>query len=246
MPLDMNLTKTKGLFITGTDTGVGKTLIAGAIARILSNKGLKVGVFKPVASGCRRDREGLISSDTEFLAHCANSDFPLSTINPITFLTPAAPIACQEHENRKVDFDQIADAYNFLCQNCDLVIVEGIGGAMVPISQDVDVLDLAKAFDLNTVIVARPDLGTINHTLLTIGAIRNAGLRLAGVVINGYDIATADLAIETAPAIIAQTSRTEILSIVPFDDESNVEEGNLGELITETLDDCDWKNLANS
>jgi dethiobiotin synthetase len=92
MPIDLKLPKKAGLFITGADTGVGKTVVAGAIARILADKGHKVGVFKPIATGCRRDWEGLVSYDTEFLANCANSNLSLSTITPVGYLTPAAPL----------------------------------------------------------------------------------------------------------------------------------------------------------
>ena len=244
MPLEMDLPKQPGLFITGTDTGVGKTLIAGAIANILASSGCKTGVFKPVATGCERRREGLVSSDAEFLAFCANSDLPLSVINPITYITPAAPLACEEFENRAVDFEPIAAAYTHICQQSDFVIVEGIGGVRVPVSDDVDVLDLACCFQLPVVIVARASLGTINHTLLTIDAIQNANLRLAGVVINGYDPYNATKDEETAPAIIARCGQTEILAVVSHDEESNVEQGLLGRQTIEILTDCDWIELA--
>ena len=242
--MEMDLPKAKGLFITGTDTEVGKTLIAGAIAKIFSEKGYRVGVFKPVASGCRSEREGLISYDAEFLAYCANCEFPLSVVNPVSFITPAAPAVCEETERRKVDFEHIATTYKHICDNSDVVIVEGIGGVRVPISDDVDVLQMAKWFDLPVVVVSRPNLGTINHTLLTIDAARNAGLELAGVVINGYDITSADTAVETAPGVIAQWGGVRILSIVPFDEETDVDQGRLGNLILETLADCDWPKLA--
>ena len=175
----MELPQANGLFITGTDTSIGKTIIAGAIARLLTDKGHKVGVFKPIATGCRKEREGMVSSDAEFLAFCAESDFPLSVINPVNFFIPAAPILCQEYEKNKIDFEEILTAYNHIRQNSDLIIVEGIGGIRVPLSGDVDVLGLAKVLNLPVVVVARPDLGTINHTLLTIDAVRNAGLKLA-------------------------------------------------------------------
>ena len=239
----MELPKAKGFFITGTDTGVGKTVVAGGIAKILSQDH-RVGVFKPVASGCRKQREGLINDDAEFLSCCANCQFPLSVVNPVGFITPAAPVVCEEVEHRRVDFEQIATAYKYICENSDVVIVEGIGGLLVPISDSVDVAEMAKWFDLPVVIAARPGLGTINHTLLTIDAVRKAGLDLAGVVINGYDVSKADTAIETAPAVIAQWGDTQILSIVPFDEDTDIEKGLLGDSIVETLDGCDWAQMA--
>ena len=94
MPINLNLPKKPGLFITATDTAAGKTVVAGAIAKILTDKGLKVGVFKPIATGCHQTWEGLVAYDTEFLATCANSDLPLSAITPIGLVTAAAPIVC--------------------------------------------------------------------------------------------------------------------------------------------------------
>ncbi len=243
MTLNLHLPKAKGLFITGTDTGVGKTLIAGAIAHLLVRQGLKVGVFKPVASGCRSEREGLVSDDTEFLSLCAESEMPLTVINPVTFQTPAAPITCIEHEHRPMDYEQIATAYTYLCEHSDAVIVEGIGGALVPLTKTETILDLAAEFDLPTLIVARPDLGTINHSLLTIKAVRDAGLPLAGMVINGYDAMNAGLAEETAPEVIASVGRTTILAIVPYDEQASVEAGRLGPAAPEALRIWDWKSL---
>jgi dethiobiotin synthetase len=241
--LDLNLPKKNGLFITGTDTGVGKTLIAGGIAAVLRGQGLKVGVFKPIASGCR-DEGILVSSDTEFLAMCADADYSLSVISPVTYKTPAAPISCVQLEGRDIDYEEIVTAYNYLCENTDVVIVEGIGGAMVPLDAEHTVLDLAVEFNLPVVVVARPNLGTINHSLLTIAAVRNAGLPVAGLVISGYNAFEADIAEETSPDVICGFSNTNLLSIVPFDEESSVEEAQLGAGVIETLSFCDWKALS--
>ena len=235
-----------GLFITATDTGVGKTLVTGAIARLLTNAGQKVGVFKPVASGCRHDRQGLVSGDAEFLALCAQTDYPLSVITPVCYKTPAAPLACAEYERTPVDFEAIAAAYRYLCNTCDVVLVEGIGGALVPLTETETILDLAVVFDLPTVVVARAQLGTINHSLLTLATVRAAGLPVAGVVINGYNALAADVAEETAPDIIARCGQTNILTILPNDPESCVEEGRLGGTILEIMAQCDWDGLSKS
>ena len=243
MNIDFILPKSKGLFVTGTDTGVGKTLIAGGIANILARSGKKVGVFKPVASGCRKTREGLVSEDAEFLAYCANSELPLSVINPVTFEIPAAPIVCQEAEGREVDFEQISSAYKYICENSDIVIVEGIGGIRVPISKDVDVLDLAKAFGLRMVIIARPGLGTINHTLLTIDAVVEAGLRLAGIVISGYDESKATVAERTVAEVIARCRDVSVLAVVPFDPMTNIKAGIIGEQVIDSLTNVDWDKI---
>jgi len=247
--MEYQFAKHKGLFITATDTGVGKTVIAGAIAKILRQSGKnacptrRVGVFKPIATGCKSTREGLVSEDTEFLSCCAESEFSLDDITPITYSTPAAPLACEAAEHRIVDLEKIITAYNYICSKTDCIIVEGIGGIRVPITAGLDVLGMAKAFALPVVIVARPNLGTINHTLLTIDAVRNANLPLAGVIINGYDESKADFAWQSAPAIIADVGKTQILAVVPFDDRTNTEKGIIGDSIIAGLGEVDWVKI---
>ncbi|HUW18076.1 MAG TPA: dethiobiotin synthase [Sedimentisphaerales bacterium] len=244
MPINLSLPRKSGLFVTGTDTGVGKTVIAGAIARILTDRGLKVGVFKPIATGCNRHWEGRVSYDAEFLANCANSNLSLSTITPVGYLTPAAPIVSAAHEGRPMDFESIANAYRQICESSDIVIVEGIGGVRVPLTAEFDLLDLAAEFDLPVVIVARATLGTINHTLMTIDCLRSARLKIAGVVINGYDATEAGVAEETAEQVIAQCGRVNVLAVAPYDETINIEQPHLGETITSVLMECDWAKLA--
>ena len=244
MPINLNLPKKPGLFITGTDIGVGKTVIAGAIAKILTDKGLKVGVFKPIATGCHRAWEGLVSYDTEFLATCANSDSPLSTITPAGFVTAAAPIVSAAREGTPIDFNKIAVAYKSICQTCDTIIVEGIGGVRVPLTTEFDLLDLAVEFDLPMVIIARSNRGIINHTLMTVDCVRATELKIAGVVINCYDATEATSAENTAEQVIAHCAGVNILAVVPFDETVSIQEQDLGEFILDSLAGCDWANLA--
>jgi dethiobiotin synthetase len=244
MPIDLNLPGKNGLFITGTDTGVGKTLIAGAIAKILTDNGQKVGVFKPIAAGCVRHWEGVVSCETEFLANCANSDLPLSTITPVGYITPAAPVVGAAQEKRPVDFDSIAAAYKQICKNTDIVIVEGIGGVRTPLTAEFDMLDLAVEFNLPVVIIARLNSGTINHTLMTIDCIRAAKLKIAGIVLNGYNAVEETVAEEIAGPVIAQCSGVDILCTVPFDETVDIEAQNSGEMIIPSTMDCDWAELA--
>jgi dethiobiotin synthetase len=244
MPINLNLPKKEGLFIIGTDTGVGKTAVAGAIAKILTNKGHKVGVFKPIATGCKRHWEGLVSCETEFLADCANSDLSLSTITPVGYLTTAAPIISSACEKQPIDFNKIAAAYNQICKDSDIVIADGIGGVRTPLTEEFDLLDLAAEFDLPMVIVARPDPGTINHALMTIDCIRAAELKITGVVINGYNATKATIAEEVAEQVINRCSDVKVLSIVPFDEAVDIENTNLGEVVVESLSDCNWAKLA--
>jgi dethiobiotin synthetase len=244
MPINLNLPKKPGLFVTGTDTGVGKTLIAGAVARILTEDGRKVGVFKPIATGCKRGWEGMVSGDTEFLCFCANSDLHLSTVTPVGYVTPAAPIVSAAKEKQDIDFAKIATAYEQICQVSDVVIVEGIGGVRVPLTSEFDLLDMAVEFSLPVVIVARPDLGTINHTLMTIDCVRSANLKIAGVIINRYDATESTIAEETAEQVIAHCGGVNVLAVVPFDETVNIEQPNAGEMVMPSLAHCDWAKLA--
>ena len=223
---------------------MGKTLIAGAIAKIFTESGLKVGVFKPIATGCNRHWEGLISVDTEFLATCANSGLSFSTITPVGYITPAAPIVGAVREKNPIDFDSIAVAYKQVCENSDVVIVEGIGGVRTPLTVEFDLLDLAVEFSLPVVIVSRLGPGTINHTLMTIDCIRAAKLKIAGVVLNGYNAIDETLTEQTAGPVIAQCGGVNILCTVPFDETVDIESQNPGEMIIPSLLDCDWAELA--
>lgn len=238
--------KTNGLFITGTDTGVGKTLITGGIAQLLTQQGMRVAVFKPIATGCRSEMGEWVSDDAVFLAMCAGIDEPLTAIMPVCYQTPAAPLVAARAEKQPIDYEQIVAMYSYLSRSYDVILVEGIGGALVPLDEETTILDLAAAMGLPTVVVARSRLGTINHTLLTLRAVRDAGLPLAGVVINGYNAATADLAEETAPNIIAELGKTKILAIVGYDEDSSVENLHLGKMVLAGLSACNWKALIAS
>ncbi len=156
-----------GLFITGTDTSVGKTVVAGAIAASLARRLHRVAVCKPVATGCEHRREGLVSQDAEFLAHHANAKFPLNVICPQRFAEPLAPAIAAERAGTSLEWESIDSAIKNMTRESDILIVEGVGGVLVPMDSSHTVLDMIKWLGLPTVIVVRPGLGTINHTLLT-------------------------------------------------------------------------------
>jgi dethiobiotin synthetase len=219
-----------GWFVTGTDTGVGKTVAAGALARVLRERGKRPGVFKPMATGCRRDpRLGLVSEDTEFLAHCAESSATLETITPVRYAAAVAPLVAAEHEKRPIDFDAIEDGFHRVRSNCDWMIVEGVGGLLVPLERRRSVADLAVEYGYPLIIVARPGLGTLNHTLLTIEAARQRKLKIAAVVINNYEPASSTLAEETNPEVISRVGRLRLPIIVPFDKELDVSKGRMSD-----------------
>jgi len=245
------LPRLRGLLVTGTDTGVGKTLIAGAIARCLRDAGLSVEVFKPAASGCRRDRGDLVSTDAEFLAACADSRRPLADITPVRYASALAPNVAAGREGHPVDLDAIFEAYARLQGAADAVIVEGVGGLLCPISDELWVVHFARMAGLPVVIVARAELGTINHTLLTVHAARSAGLRVAGVVVNRYRAdreppavyGDAELAMLTNPDQIAQRGQVTVLALVPEDPDSSVEQARLGADVRSAVDRVDWEGI---
>ena len=215
IPTVLNPSPIPGLLVTGTDTGIGKTLIAGAIAAQLRKQGVRVGVLKPAASGCIRQREGLVSEDAEFLAHCADAPHPLDVIAPQRFAEPLAPAVAAQRLGVSLDWEAINRSLRLVCANSDLLIVEGVGGLMVPMDEKHTMLDLARWLRLPAVVVARPNLGTINHTVLTTDALRGAKVKVAGVVINRYPADTPGAAEETNPRAIEKWGKVPVLCIVP-------------------------------
>ena len=203
-----------GLFVTGTDTGVGKTVVAAAIAYALRRRGTRVGVCKVAATGCQRRREGLVSEDAEYLAHWADSRHPLDVVCPQRFSEPLAPAVAAERAGRPLDWAAIRSSLNTIASDSDVMVVEGVGGVLVPMDDGHTVLDLMAALRLPAVVVARAGLGTINHTLLTVAALRAAGVAVAGVVVNRYP-ADADTATETNPAAIERYGRVPVLCVCP-------------------------------
>jgi dethiobiotin synthetase len=249
----------KGVFVTGTDTEVGKTLIAGGIARSLRKEGLGMEVFKPAASGCARGREGLISGDAEFLAACAESRRSPAQIAPLRYRWALAPNVAAEKESRPVDLEVMFDCYRQLEGACDAVVVEGVGGLLCPIRDDFWVIHFARLTGLPLVIVARPNLGTINHTLLTLHAARTMGIRVAGVIVNRFPVEPedpertrrsrhemlddSDYAIRTNPTQIALRGRTKILALTPEEPDNSVEMITIGRDTQYVLDQVDWPRV---
>jgi dethiobiotin synthetase len=174
-----------GLFVTGTDTGCGKTAVACALARAAREAGLRVRVLKPVETGCDVAPDGrLLPHDAALLAGAAGDDAPLARICPYPFRLPAAPEVAAEREGVAIDVGRVEKAYVEATSDADLVLVEGAGGLRVPLRSDFDMADLALRLDLPLLVVCRARLGTLNHTLLTLEAAERRGLRVAGVVVS--------------------------------------------------------------
>jgi dethiobiotin synthetase len=249
------LPELRGVLVTGTDTEVGKTLVAAALCRSLRSRGYTVEPFKPVASGCRRSPAGLLSEDAECLAWAADSRRLLAEIAPQCFTAALAPHVAARRERREVDLDAVFDAYRRLDGAADAVVVEGVGGLLCPIREDFWVIHLARMLRLPVVIVVRADLGTLNHTLLTLHAARSAGLEVAGVIVNRYRIdpklreseaaakGDAVLAMHTNPDEIARLGGVEVLALVPEESASSVERARIGPGVQFAVDQVDWATL---
>lgn len=212
----MTKKRVPGLFITGTDTGVGKTYVAALIARQLHRAGRRVGVYKPVASGCVDEGGQFASEDARVLWEAAGHPGELERVCPQRFRAPLAPHLAAAEEGRRIDEDLLRSGIDYWRQRSEVILVEGVGGLMCPLGSDIYVADLAYDFDYPLVVVARNALGTINHTLQTLitSAAFCEGLPIAGVVLNRTsaepDPSTAsnrkELQSRTGPPILAEVA----------------------------------------
>ena len=168
------------VFITGTDTGCGKTAVACALARSLRAAGKRVRVLKPIETGCAAG----VAADALALAEAAGDDAPVERLCPYRFALAAAPEVAARAEGISIELARIESALARAREDADLVIVEGAGGLLVPISPGLDMAGLARRLALPVVVAARATLGTINHTLLTLEASRARDLRVLGVVVS--------------------------------------------------------------
>lgn len=208
MYLSRKLLKNKGVFITGTDTEIGKTFVAGLVVKELKRKGINPGVMKPFASGSRED--------ALYLKKIAKVNDSLETINPVFFRKPLAPYVAAQLSKKRIYLNKVWNAYKILKNKYDFLVIEGAGGLFVPITNKIHIIDVAKKFNLPLIIVSRPGLGTINHTLLTVKCARDYGLEIEGVIINYSKPQKKELAEKTNPDIIMKFGKVRILGIVPY------------------------------
>ena len=206
----------RGFLVTATDTGVGKTVVTGGIAAALARKGVDVGIMKPFATGARRVGRGLVSDDARFLQRAAGSEDSLDLINPVCLKPPLAPSLAAELEKKPIDLQAVWSAWRTLKGLHSTMIVEGVGGLLVPLLPRFTVARFAQRLKLPLLIVTRPTLGTINHTALTVHAARSHGLRVAGLIINHAARIRPGLAERLNPAALEAETRVPVLGIIPF------------------------------
>jgi dethiobiotin synthetase len=204
----------RGVFITGTDTGVGKTLVATAIVRALVASGLRVAGMKPVASGAERGPDGLRNADALALSGAANVAAPYETLNPYCFEPPIAPHIAAREAGVAIDIHRVRSLFQELAHEADFVVVEGAGGWLAPISATQTLADLALALEVPVILVVGLRLGALNHALLTAESIAARGAQLAGWAASHVDPAFARSA-ENLATLEARL-RAAPLASVPF------------------------------
>ncbi len=204
-----------GLFIAGTDTGVGKTFIAGGLASFFHQRGVRVGVMKPVESGCEPFADGLYPQDGAFLQKMSASNDDLDKIVPYRLEHPLTPSVAAELEDVVIDLEAIQNIYQQREDQYDLMLVEGVGGLLAPLYKRLTSVDLIRLLDIPLIVVARNALGTINHTLLTVEHARESGLTVFGVILNCCS-PDPDVSVETNPRVIRELSGVPFLGEVPF------------------------------
>jgi dethiobiotin synthetase len=177
----------RGIFVTGTDTGVGKTLVSTALMRALKSRGMKVAGMKPVASGSETTPEGLRNEDALALMREQSVPFPYELVNPYAFAPAIAPHIAAAHAGIAIDLKKIVAAFELLQARSDKVIVEGAGGWLAPLSDAAGMQELALAINIPVLLVVGLRLGCLNHALLSARAVESSGLPLCGWVANRID-----------------------------------------------------------
>lgn len=208
----------KGIFVTGTDTGVGKTLVTAALALYLRRRGVDVGVMKPVETGVEDPTR--LGPDAELLQWAAGSNDEAELVSPVRLQAPLAPSVAARQEGVAIEMEQLLAAARELGRRHEFLLIEGAGGLMVPIAGGLLMADLAAQTGLPLLVVARPNLGTINHTLLTTFAAQAMQIPLAGFMINNMPAAP-DAACKSAPEALVTLASADLLGVLdhePGDD----------------------------
>lgn len=180
-------------FITGTDTGVGKTFVTSGVARALKNEGFSVGVMKPVETGCASKNSALFPEDAVALKEASGCAAPLDAINPYRFAPPLAPNMAAKMAGVNIDMEVIRENYLKLLDSHDITLVEGAGGILVPVTDDKTISDLIILLNIPVIIIAPSRLGVINHTSLTVEHARSRGMAVKCIILNSQSLAPDDL-----------------------------------------------------
>jgi len=208
----------KGVFVTGTDTEVGKTIVTASLVSLLINDGFDVGVMKPIETGCPKKNGRLVPRDAAFLKVVSDSKDGLSLINPYRFSKPLAPLIAAKIDHKEIKMGKISLAYEKLRKKHDMTFVEGAGGLLVPLTGKLTNVDLILKLALPIIVVVGSKLGAVNHTLLTLNWAREKGIKVVGLVINQPNRnpnPRKNIAQKTNPMLIRSLAGVPILGEVP-------------------------------
>lgn len=194
----------KGIFVTATDTEVGKTYVSCKIAEALKNLSINVGVFKPVSTGDRNDARALIKSSS-----IKESE---KKVTPIFFKNPMSPYGASLIENKTFNLKKVYSHFKYFLDKYNFTIIEGVGGVLVPLKKGFFVSDLIRNFKLPVIVVARHNLGTINHTLLTIEQLKKDNQKVLGIILNGHKNKD-DVSTKTNASLIKTITKLNVLSL---------------------------------
>jgi len=220
----------KSLFITGTDTDVGKTYITAGLAVALRKMGVDVGVMKPFAAGSSQ-KKGYKSEDVEILSHAANVCDPENLINPQFFPISASPFTAWKNLKTKPKIPLVISSFKKLSKLHDVVLVEGMGGIMTPILTEYYVTNLIKEMKIPTIIVTRSKVGTINHTIMTVKMCEKYKIPVKGIIINNFD---GGYPVKELTRDLKSLTQVPVLGFIPFiDDMSNA---SLNRIFQKNLD----------
>jgi dethiobiotin synthetase len=206
----------RGIFIAGTDTAVGKTLVTAALACALKQQGLAVGVMKPIETGVVDD----LHSDAGRLRRVADLADPLDSISPYRFSAPLAPLAAAEEAGITIDLQRIKQTFETLAERYQIVLVEGVGGIRVPLIEKLDVIDLIGALGFPSIVVGRAALGGVNHALLTMEGLEARGFCVLALVLNQASRPGPELVMErqadSTVDLLRRRSNVPVFGPVPY------------------------------
>lgn len=205
----------KSFFVAGTDTDVGKTWISAGLARAIRNMGIDVGVMKPFAAGTAQ-KSGYKSEDAQILANAANVNDPENLVNPQFFPIPAAPYTAMKISNilEKVNVDLVLQSFKKLSELHECILVEGMGGIMTPILKNYFVTNLINDLNLETILITRNRIGTLNHTIMTCHMAKKYGIKIKGIIINEIDLD--GYAVDVLTDDLEDITGVSVMGSIPF------------------------------
>jgi len=219
-----------GFFITGTDTDVGKTVVTACLATLFKNQG--IGVMKPIETGVDPKCSSTANSDTKFLMEVSGTKDAEEEVCPLRLKAPASPYQASQIAGTSIQPSTILKQFKLLQSRHNMMLVEGVGGLLVPITARYNVADLVREIGLPLIIVSRFKVGTLNHTLLTLNAARQHGLKIKGIILNKQENGDLDNVEEQQGKLLEELSDTPILGTCPYIEDVSVEgiRNNLGKI----------------